>query len=70
METGTSTVNKGTPWGLTALNSLPSGKRTLFAVVTTKEPGISKLELGPKTTPLGLIKIKFASPNTPNFPNI
>ena len=42
----------------------------LGEVVALNEPGISKLAFLPKIIPLGLIKNKLASPNTPNLPKI
>ena len=60
-------VNKGGAWGLEALNSKLL-KTKLSALLTTKDPCKSKLALGPKITPLGLIRNRFALPNTPKVP--
>ena len=64
------TVSKLLVAGCAALNNPASPNFTASAVVAKNEPCTSKLEPGPNTMPLGLIKNKLALPTTPNRPNI
>lgn len=58
--TGALTVNKDVVWGVLALYSNPKANLILEAVVTKKDPPISKRAFFPNTIPLGLIRNRLA----------
>lgn len=68
--TGTLTVSKELLSKLLDLNSVPSAKLMLLAVVARKEPPIFNWALLPKTIQLGLIRNKLAVPVVRRMPSI
>ncbi len=59
---GTLIVSKGVAWWAVALNSVPSAKVRLLAVLARKEPPMFSDALEPKIIPLGLSKNRLAVP--------
>ena len=55
-------LSKGAGWRLSALNSRPSRKVMLLAVVAKNDPPIFKDAFSPKIMPAGLRRNKLAVP--------